>query len=66
MANNPIDDDSDSSDLYDLTPGIEAEEMPEKTSQRQLFIRRYIEDRLEQKRLEELSDENIGIVLSLS
>ena len=38
MANNPIDDDSDS-------------------SQRQLFIRRYIEDRLEQKRLEELSDE---------
>ena len=31
MANDPIDDDSDSSDLYDLA-GIEAEEMPEKTS----------------------------------
>ncbi len=58
MATNSIDDDnSDSSDYYDLTPGQEVEEMPEKASQRQLFIRRSIEDRLEQRRLEELSEE---------
>ncbi len=55
MAARDIDDDN--SDLYDLTPGVETMEMPEKTSQRQLFIRRSIEDRVEQKRLEEMSEE---------
>ncbi|CAM3500729.1 PA3496 family putative envelope integrity protein [Parendozoicomonas haliclonae] len=46
------------SDLYDLTPGQDNTEMPEKTSQKQLYIRRAIEDRMEQKRLEEMSEDS--------
>lgn len=46
-------------DRYDLTPGKEAVvELPEKASQRQLHIRRAIEDRMEQKRLESMSEES--------
>ena len=44
--------------IYDLTPGQKPAEMPEKASQKQLFIRRAIEDRMEQKRLESMADEN--------
>ncbi|WP_281647314.1 hypothetical protein [Parendozoicomonas sp. Alg238-R29] len=45
--------------MYDLTPGKKAVvELPEKASQRQLHIRRAIEDRAEKKRLESMSEDN--------
>ncbi len=46
-----------SKDLYNLTPGQTAKALPEKTSQRQLHIRRAIEDRNEVKRLESMSED---------
>ena len=50
---------AEQSDRYDLTPGLETvAELPEKASQRQLHIRRAIEDRMEQKRLESMSEES--------
>ena len=45
-------------DQYDLNPGNQSTEMPEKASQKQLYIRRALEDRQEKKRLETLSEES--------
>ncbi len=45
-------------DRYDLNTGETGKEMPEKASQKQLYIRRAIEDRVEKKRLESMSEES--------
>ena len=45
-------------DQYDLNTGETATEMPEKASQKQLYIRRAIEDRNEKKRLEAMSEDS--------
>ena len=45
-------------DQYDLNTGDASKEMPEKASQKQLYIRRAIEDRNEKKRLEAMSEDS--------
>ncbi|MCL6268610.1 hypothetical protein M3P05_01405 [Sansalvadorimonas sp. 2012CJ34-2] len=45
-------------DQYDLNTGETTTEMPEKASQKQLYIRRALEDRAEKKRLKAMSDDN--------